>query len=238
VSRLRWPTSEAELAAAIVAWLTDLHWEVYQEVQPVANYGSVADIVAVQGPLLWIIECKTSFSLKVIEQAYSWRTMAHYVSIAVPAPVRTERDFGAWILKQGGIGKIVAKKHTRGYEIEVREDLAPRLMRKARVDVIRSILTEEHKTYAQAGNHSSLRWTPFQETCRDLSFYVRSHPGCTLKEALGTVKTHYRSTATARSCLLQWGKDGVVRGVDFRHEDGTWRLYPNEEAAHRPAPVW
>ena len=64
---------ELELAKSVVEWLQDQHWEVYQEVQ---RYSTTADIVAVQGPLVWVVECKTSLSIGVMLQASRW--MAHY----------------------------------------------------------------------------------------------------------------------------------------------------------------
>ena len=48
-------TSEQDLAAIVVGWLTERGWDVYQEV---AIMGKVADIVAVRGPCVWIVECK------------------------------------------------------------------------------------------------------------------------------------------------------------------------------------
>src|SRR6476646_10663174 len=73
--------SEAELASGVVQWLTQNGWDVYQEVQ---FRGSVADIVAVFGKLVWIIECKQAFTLDVLCQAGEWLPYAHYVSVAVP----------------------------------------------------------------------------------------------------------------------------------------------------------
>ena len=76
---------EADLAKVVVSWLNEQHWDVYQEVQ-IHGFGGVADIVAVQGPLVWVIECKTSLSLTVMEQASVWRV--HFRSVAVPTGVR------------------------------------------------------------------------------------------------------------------------------------------------------
>ena len=56
--------------------------------------GSVVDIVATQGPVLWAIETKISLSLVVLGQAHRWRGFAHLVSCGV-APGRRSvgRDF-------------------------------------------------------------------------------------------------------------------------------------------------
>lgn len=46
--------SEVQLGKPIISWLQEMGWEVYQEVQ-IATYDSVADIVAKQGKLIWVI---------------------------------------------------------------------------------------------------------------------------------------------------------------------------------------
>ncbi len=77
-----WPATEVELARPVVAWLGDLGWEVFQEV---SAGGSVADIVARRGPVLWVVEVKRSLGLSLLGQAHAWKRRAHRVSVAVPA---------------------------------------------------------------------------------------------------------------------------------------------------------
>ncbi len=84
---------ESDFAKIVIAWLAEQHWEIYQEVQP-RNYGGIADIVAVQSALVWVIECKTSLTLSVMEQASGWRV--HYRSIAVPFGKRRRSRVAAY----------------------------------------------------------------------------------------------------------------------------------------------
>lgn len=70
--------SETDLAEKVVEWLQAQQWEVFQEVQ-LDSFGRIADIVAVSGPLLWVIECKTSQSFAVFEQAFQWKMYANYI---------------------------------------------------------------------------------------------------------------------------------------------------------------
>jgi hypothetical protein len=71
---------ETDIARPVVAWLQAQGWTVYQEVQ---HQGCVADIVAVRGPLLWVIECKAQLGLAVLGQALGWQGHAHAISVAV-----------------------------------------------------------------------------------------------------------------------------------------------------------
>src|SRR3990167_10050555 len=75
---------ETELAKPIIAYLEERGWNVYQEVLIRCK---VADIVATFGKLTWVIECKTSMSLKLLEQIYCWRGRANFLSIAIPTTV-------------------------------------------------------------------------------------------------------------------------------------------------------
>lgn len=208
--------SETELARHIVAFLTEHGWEVYAEVQLV-DRGGVADIVATQGRLVWIIECKTSFGLAVIEQAARWRGRANFISVAVPG---SRSGFGTEVLRAFGIGML-----TVGYE-GAQEWLAPRLNRRAATERLRKALVPEQKTYVEPGTNSGRRWSPWARTRDAVETYVATHPGVTMKEMLQKVETHYGSTSTARSCLYAWiraGKFKVYLDENYRPA----RLYPH-----------
>ena len=91
---------ETILAELVVNWLESQKWDVYQEVQ-IETYGKIADIVAVLGNLVWIIECKKSLSLSVMEQAYRWRRYANFTSVAVQRRKGTEgRVFATKVLSK------------------------------------------------------------------------------------------------------------------------------------------
>lgn len=199
--------NESELAALVVGWLHDLHWEVYQEVQ-LSRYGRIADIVAVQGRLTWIIECKLSLGLSVIEQAVLWTHSSHYTSVAVPA---TCNSFGEIVCKRFGVGVLRAGVLRVGGGIC--EAVPPPLNRRALAQNIRNVLVPQQKTWATAGNANGNRWSPFAQTCHDVRLAVTRKPGLTLKELLAEVRTHYLTTATARACLVKWIRAGKVKGV-------------------------
>jgi len=213
--------SEADMAQVIVRWLTDQHWEVFQEVQ-VKPGGARADIVARQGKLIWIVECKLSFGLAVLEQASYWLGRANLVSIATP-----RRDFGAFTkraMSGMGLGAMVARSRGGGSQSAVIEVIRPRYLR--RRTVTWSHLAEEHKFYAQAGNRRSTFWSPFKQTSQTLRATVEQHPGILFRDLLRTIKTHYASVQSARSSLLKWIEGGQIEGVRLLREGRDLRLFP------------
>jgi len=216
-----WPSSEAELAAVVVAWLRDLRWEVYQEVEA---YGHVADIVAVQGALLWVIETKTSLSLRVMEQAFMWRQRAHYASVAIPR-ARRASSYAMRCLNRDGIGALEVRAPD-GYTPELSRvsEVGHAALNRRPAGKLRDKLYEQQKTYAAAGSQGA-RWTPFIGTCEELRRFVAEHPGATLKESIASIKTHYRTPSTARSSLARWIQAGVVQGVRCELEGKALRLY-------------
>lgn len=212
---------EVELAEWTVNWLANQHWEIYQEVQ-VFSGGPIADIIAKQNQLIWIVECKLSLSLAVIEQAFRWKRMAHFVSISslYSQKHRKGRNIAKRFLKQAGIGLVEFGNAT--YSIVA---ISPQLNRKAQVRHIH--LTEKHKTWAKAGNSDGNRWTPFQETCRKVKQIVEENPGIGIKTIIDLLdRHHYASDSTARSCLLHWAGLGKIKGVEIQREGNNYNFYP------------
>ena len=208
--------NESELAEVVIGWLENQKYDVYQEVE-LRNASGIADIVAVQNKIVWVIECKLSFGLSVISQAFGWKPYANLVSVATP-PTR-QRAFGTHVLRKFGIGYLSTSD-------SVFESLKPEFSRKARRDSILKVLSQEHKTYAKAGNNHGMRWTPFQSTCRNVLNEVRTNPGINLKTLIESISTHYGSTNTARQCLRIWIEKGVVPGVRFERDGRNFRIFP------------
>jgi hypothetical protein len=217
--------SESDLAAHIVAWLHQQHYDVYQEVQP-GRGEPVADIVAVQGPLVVIVETKLSFGWPVIEQAYQWAWWANLVYCGVPSPR----------IRRGGVRGVAAQRAMEAIGVGVLEVApwdAPPVVEEYIRPVFRRVpfgrgvthfdirpwLRDEQKTACAAGSAGGGYWTPYKATCRALREYVVAHPGCTMREAVAGIETHYRRPATAYGCLSQWLRAGKIPGVG-RDEGG------------------
>jgi hypothetical protein len=211
--------TEADLAREVVAWLIDQQWEVYQEVQP-ERYSHVADIVAVQRGLVWVVECKLTMCLDVLAQAFNWREFAHYTSICVPRCADRNYNLVWRILKAHGIGWI---KSGGGTTAETHPAM---LNRRARAGELLRVLRPEHKTFAEAGTASGRRWTPFRATCEELRRLVDRQPGISLTDAVKRIANHYATPASARSNLKHWIGAGKVEGVVMAREGKHLLLYP------------
>jgi len=227
---------ETELAQVVVDWLKNQQWTVYQEVQ-LEFGGHRADVVGECGGLTWVVECKTTMSLALLEQALKWKPYANFVSVAVPRPKRRTNGQGAAqvFLRQNGIGLInVCNYKLRGigmYDVAARL-IEPNHLNRNVAGSLRASLCDEQKDYAQAGNSDGLYWTPFKRTCQELRRIVQATPGIHLKAAIDGIRHHYSSDQTARACIskyVQSGKD-IIPGVSCERDGNKLCLYPQEAA--------
>lgn len=219
---------ETELAAAVVAYLRDLGWDVHQEVG--FAYGPRADIVAVRGPVLLVVEAKTTFGLSVIAQADHWLGHANLVSVAVPRSWRNGgtqgvaanicREWGIGVLEVlGGAGHNDQGQFADGAYVaadwRVEELVVPRLQRRTTGSgiTLRAKLCAETRTYAEAGNNEGKFWSPFKATVAEIHRVLKERPGLTTRELVGAIKHHYASASTARSCLPRWLSYKKIPGV-------------------------
>lgn len=201
---------EAELAARIIKWLERKGWDTYQEVECV---GGVADIVAVDGELVWILETKTSLSFSLIDQARDRLGCANLVSVVCPSARRRSKT-SYWVLRQFGIGYITADKYHLSY---VCEPIKPKPVTDARslakAGALRERLEPEHKTYATAGGINGKRWTPFKSTCKKALEHVTSHGPVTVRQLIDGIEHHYDSDASARSTMASRIDIDLVPGL-------------------------
>ena len=215
--------SEVDLAKPVIEWLLAQHWEVYQEVQ--LHYGgSIADVVALKNNIMWVVECKTSFTLTVLEQALHWNS--HYRSIAVPSAKNEKgRTFANMVASDYGIGVFELTEY--GGEWHVNDRIPPKLQRQNTYFVKNYYLprmTEEQKTWAEAGNNHGDRYTPYQSTMKEVKWFIKNHPGCTIGEIYKELgKCHYSSDQSAKgsisNALRTFEKDwcdAVLDGKIFR----------------------
>jgi hypothetical protein len=222
--------SEEEFAAGVIAWLEDLKWDVYQEVEAYCM-GSIADIVAVQGPVVWIVETKLAFTPEVLWQATRWHNWAHYVSVAVPSLGRKNERFRVLerYCRQNGIGVLTPLTYDRK-AFDFTEEVKPEFVRRpGMVDKVKVCLTQERKTYAKAGNADGRRYTPWKATCDAVARKVKQSPGITMKECIDGMKHHYSSNSCARNSMAKWIEAGKVEGVRSERDGKFLRLYPTKE---------
>lgn len=218
--------TEQEFARKISAWLDG--FTVYQEV---SYLGRVADFVVDVNGRGWVIECKKSLGLAVLEQADHWIRMGiRQVSIAVPhARNGTQRRFAVKVASWVGCGVLTV------HAARVHEDLAPRINRcpprRRRGKQYRDILDaccEEHKTYCEAGSANGGHYTPFKRTCDRILNAVRRKPGMSIKELVESVDHHYASSASARQSIPRWIEADKIGGVRLERDGKFLRVYPVE----------
>lgn len=223
--------TEQDLARAVVTELQRQGYETYEEVST-GYSGSRADIVAVRGPILMVVETKLSLSLKLLDQLTEWLGEANYIVGAVEAGrfgIAAQR-----YLQEHGIGLW-----TLAFD-EIHEKIPPRLFRNCRRGYrsLRAGLRSEHKSgeYAKAGSQGGGYWTPFRGTCKALRDVVTQKPGISLRDALAEAGHHYSSTKSAISALPGLIRKGVVEGVSIDEDSRPLRLYPSSPLIADPLP--
>jgi len=217
--------SEQSVAAKVVAYLESCGHDVYQEVT-LRTQGAVADIVAIAGPEIWIVEVKVSWSLDLLQQCIDRKTFAHRVFAAVPSCRGwRERAVVAHALGFGTIQIVDLAEHETWAEgTRLVGPMPPRLTSQRLP--LRDKLCEGHKTHAKAGVQGGNRYTPWRRTCEALVAVARQSPGLTIREAVVAIKNgHYASPASARSSLLQWATSGKIPGLRVDRDGKVFRLY-------------
>jgi hypothetical protein len=215
--------SEVELGEAMVAFLEASGWDVYQEVT-LGDY--IADIVVVNGPVVGVIEMKTSMTVHVLGQARRWLPYANMIWVATPKMTNPSHSDSVWLCKAVGVGFFSVKHFSADLGNVVKEEVLPEFYRRTNTATLRALLRPEHKTFAAAGSPNGKVWTPFKETARDLRNLVAGNPGIKLTEALKRIKHHYKKDSTARSCMAKNILRGYVDGVKLRKEGREFKLYP------------
>ena len=207
---------EVDLAKPVISYLESMGWSVYQEV---LIHGRIADIVAVCGKLTWIIECKTSLSLKLLEQAYAWRGHSNFISIVIPRKSYIySSSFVDRMLNLEGIGVLCVNFS------EVVENIRPKFHRKT-ID-IKKFLKPEHKFWAEAGSQKGY-YTPFQNTKRNIEYAIKKYPdGILFKEFLKIIEHHYSTDAGARTCLIHWINSNIIKGAKIINKGNKLYIFP------------
>ena len=202
--------SEKDLAVHVVAYLERVGYTTYKEVALNGGGTDRADIYGVaqlgNNYATVSVETKTTFSIKVIEQAWQWVGRAHNVYIAVPATKsRTERVFARDLCSMLGIGVM----EVTGSSVEV---TCPALHHPTPVF---PKLYEEQKL-SIAGNADNEYVTPYKLTADRILVYMQGREKATITEVVTNVKHHYRHNTSAKSALSKLISMGVIEGLTMR----------------------
>ena len=228
--------SETDLAASVIRWLTDLGWEVFQEVNGI---DIVATIGKGKGRAFWAIECKKSLTWGLLEQAVDRLPYAHRVSIACPPRRKQYRRLAVRrICLALGIGWIEAQPEVYGESNHAAERIPapfhkPRFPEHLIEAVGRPII--EHVPAGSAGGR--LRWSPFKATVDRLVGYVVANPGTTMKAAVEAVAHHYHRNSTASGTLSKYIETGIIKAIEWRRVGKGRGLYPRRLKPKPPPPT-
>lgn len=196
---------ETDLFFPVKEWLEERGYEVFSEVQ--SRYtGGRADIVAVNGPSVSVVEMKTSLSLDVIAQAYRWKPYANYIYVAVPrSRHRKLHGYASLFLKRDGIGllEVDDKQWTRV------NDIIRAIFHRRIDDHIRESLVPQHKELP--GGHAGGGYvTTYRLTIDRVKSYLRTcalrnkNDGwVTIKDILDHCETHYSAPKPSLSKALR-----------------------------------
>lgn len=211
--------TEVELAAEVIRWLRADGWTVYQEVEVFAG-GERADIVAVKGTVVWVIECKLALTLDLIAQAEHWLGWAHMVSVATPRFMggSRARRCGAKILDMLGVGRLSVDEPWCVFESECRVRVsrpAKRHRKLPHVEALRGVLCPEHQTFAMAGNAKGKRWSAYQASVAKVVALLAEEPGLDARAIVKRLgKMHWASVAGARRGVEEASARGAFEAAN------------------------
>lgn len=212
---------ETELARPVLALLTEMGFDLYQEVP----LGGRADIVGVLKRTVCVVEVKAALTFDVIAQAEEWRRVAHWRYVAVPLVRNSDgRHLAKRVCEERGVGIIEISKHDYA-----KVELPPALNRHADAKRLLDVLRPEHKTFAPAGSSSGHFWSPWRDSVAKLVAIVARRPGITLKELVETTHHHWHSNASARSCIAKQIEAGIIKELRTEVRDRKLCIYPAEK---------
>lgn len=203
---------EEELAKHFIEWFNE-GYDVYEEVPA----HGVIDFVATDGHIQIGCEVKTSFNLKVMEQAWRKKPLFHYTYICVPR--KRDYYFRELVMRQYGIGVLVCDTLN-----SINELVKPTLNRKARGVTLKKYMKE-----STAGSQFD-RVTAFGNTVRQIERYVKRQGPAHIKDVLKNIDHHYGTVSSARSSIRKWIKDGVIDTLIW--DKAVIKLKPKDESVN------
>ncbi len=241
---------ESDIGRAVAEWLESRGHEVFHEVRPFPD-GHRADLVAIKNERITVVECKTSFSLAVIRQAWAWRReYVHRVYVATLDTICKNQHFAGDMCNRLGIGWLVAdidlwSDRAASVREVVRPDTirfdarwhtAPQMLDVIRHfrDAMRNALNEDQKNGVPGGSAGGGYSTPFSRTARCVAAIVARHGGIKMTELIRdpNFTHHYKDDRIARGCITKWALRGKIPGVRIERTDSESILWPTDTEIH------
>lgn len=193
------------------------------EIYPEVPYGGIIDFIAVMGIIRTAVEVKVNFNFKVFEQAVRNTRCCNYSYIAVP--YTRDDHFRKDLCRKYGVGLLYFVKNPFSGEAgSVMEIVAPVLHRK-----IEAVKLEEYMKQSVAGSQND-RVTAFGNTVNTVTQYLQrnttksptGYGSAPIAEVLKQVKHHYGTNSSAKRCIAEMCRAGVIK--DFTFEKGILKL--------------
>jgi len=203
---------ESELTEYVRADLEKIGYITYAEVCLKGGGDSRADMYArIEDPLhseygtTIAFEAKLNFNLKVIEQAYTWRTRSHKSFIIVPTTFKnmSSRRFAREVCKKMGIGVMEVNISSGKYNITVKPE-------RCQNPKIPPLYPEQR--YIIASNSDNKFMTPFKATVQRMNELFKVEDRIDLVDLIKRIKHHYKSDMAAKRNIKSFIEKGVIRG--------------------------
>lgn len=190
----------------IRSWLEEKGYEVYAEVE--MPFGR-ADIVGKAHPAYCVVEMKKTLNFEVINQAFRWKGMFHYIYIAVPKKKRYH-SIALKILHDYRIGLLEVKENYVYVRVPARYHRPY-----DRKTIPNKYLHEEQKTWVKGGSNGGGYVTTYKLTISRIKEYLkRQRYGFngkekedggwrTINEILEYCETHYQNPKSSLAKALQ-----------------------------------
>lgn len=192
---------ESDLAQKFVSYLS-YEYDLYFEFMDI-------DIYAIAKNHTVGVEVKTSLNFKVIQQAYQNIHCCNYSYIAIPKP--KDIHFGFEICKMLGIGVLLYDEKYK----QITQRIARKLNRHVRKIETPSAIYKEATPGTKSGEHGIK--SPFELSVMNIENYVKRHEGCTIKEAIENTNWHWSNMSSAKSCIANYIKNGVIKTIVFKN---------------------
>ncbi len=195
---------ETELFPVVKQWLEQRDYEVFAEVTSLET-GGRADVVAVNGPAVTVVEMKNSLTLDVVAQAARWTLYANYVFIAVRGSAKRRISrYVSNLLQREGIGllEVIFPEKVSVFRGPYIFQASKGRFHRRIDDHLRSELTQKHKLLP-GGHHGGGYVTTYSNTIDRVKDYLRygaRGEWTTLDDILNHCETHW---ASPRSSLAQ-----------------------------------
>lgn len=196
---------ETDLFPVVKQWLEERDYDVYSEVTSLSA-GGRADLVAVSGAAVTVVEMKRSLTLDVVAQAARWTLYANYVYIAVPgSSKRRVSQYVSKLLEREGIGILeVVFSDSISRTPYVFLPSKGRFHRRID-DHLREELTPKHKLLP--GGHSGGGYvTTYSKTIDNVKFFLQYQvrgEWASLDEILEYCETHWAAPKPSLSQSLR-----------------------------------